>query len=598
MNKLKPFWKLTVLLDGITYLILAPMGFVGIFIAADFFADKHRFIFGFISLLCAIVLNTIVGVFFRKLFISKDLKDLYSDAELSYERKQQIKINLLKYPLREALVMVPRWFLGFPSTMLFAVLFMDVTWEQTMWTFAMGLVLSMLGFLSNYFNSEKFLSDIFQKTKLNEIEIEETHYLKLGLTYKLIGIILAFIITGSFSYTYVAYLFHTGYLEHEGYLVYYLVTSVFLAYIFISFGLIFVSGVKKGLSMSEAIIEEISQNNLSAKSVRITSDEVGRMNKYIEVMAYNLKELIQRIDTISTEVSEKADSLSISSDGSSRSIEEVSHTIDILSKGVMNQSENTENVQKSINKLGEKIDNVYENVNVVKETTLKTKEFGKESIQSIEELKNNFNTTVSINDEIKNEFTELKNHSELIGGIVSTISEIADQTNLLALNAAIEAARAGEAGKGFAVVADEIRELAYRTTESTGKIEAVITEIQQSIFNTNEKVEKSKEIIDITMDSLMNTSQSNETNILSIEESLNALKNLEKEIKEVNKDKSTMLSDVKGIAEVAEENAKGTKDIALSMETQSEIIKNVSEMAQSLNQAAELLNHEIIKFKI
>ena len=99
------------------------------------------------------------------------------------------------------------------------------------------------------------------------------------------------------------------------------------------------------------------------------------------------------------------------------------------------------------------------------------------------------------------EIQALAEKVEVIGDVVSLITNIAEQTNLLALNATIEAARAGDSGKGFAVVASEVKNLANQTAKATDKIAAQIQDVQQctgsavtAISDVTDRINKIREI--------------------------------------------------------------------------------------------------------
>lgn len=78
--------------------------------------------------------------------------------------------------------------------------------------------------------------------------------------------------------------------------------------------------------------------------------------------------------------------------------------------------------------------------------------------------------TLEAADDYRARFSEIRSVSE-------KISDISLRTNLLAVNASIEAARAGPAGRGFDVVAQEVRDLANRSKDYVGEIDALVGQL-------------------------------------------------------------------------------------------------------------------------
>ena len=108
---------------------------------------------------------------------------------------------------------------------------------------------------------------------------------------------------------------------------------------------------------------------------------------------------------------------------------------------------------------------------------------------SIEAIRRQVNTIVG-------HMLELGKKSQLIGGVLDIITELAEQTNILSINATIEAAGAGEQGKRFAVVGEEIRKLSDRVGGSTKEIRALVEEIRGAVNTTVLATESGSKAVD------------------------------------------------------------------------------------------------------
>ena len=203
----------------------------------------------------------------------------------------------------------------------------------------------------------------------------------------------------------------------------------------ILFGFWITRSITRPLNEAVSVANSLAEGDMAVRIEVTSRDETGML---LEAM----KNMVEKLSQIITEVRSAADNLSSAS-------EEVSATAQSLSQGSSEQAASVEETSASIEQMSASISQNTENAKVTDGMASKAAKEAGEGGEAVGQT-----------------VTAMKSIAEKIG----IIDDIAYQTNLLALNAAIEAARAGEHGKGFAVVAAEVRKLAERSQVAAQEI--------------------------------------------------------------------------------------------------------------------------------
>jgi methyl-accepting chemotaxis protein len=186
--------------------------------------------------------------------------------------------------------------------------------------------------------------------------------------------------------------------------------------------------------------------------------------------------------------------------------------------------------------------------------------------------------------------------STRISSLVSTIRDLADQTNLLALNAAIEAHRAGEHGLGFAVVADEVRKLA----DSSGQAAEAAREMVEGV---RAQVDAALGRMQAGATRVAGVGDLSQTALGSVDRIVSAASNsaqlttrIADRADEQRARLSSLLEQIRAVADLAEQNRDGTRDVAVAVQVQAETLADMERAAQALGEVSAKLTEYIERF--
>ncbi|MDI2589113.1 methyl-accepting chemotaxis protein [Psychrobacillus sp. NEAU-3TGS] len=344
---------------------------------------------------------------------------------------------------------------------------------------------------------------------------------------------------------------------------------------------------------------KMAEGDLSGEMVKVKNkDEIGDLVGSFNLMAENLRMVIEQVGMNSNHVAASAEELTASAEQTSQATEQIATSIQDIASGSETQVVTANESSEAMKEMAVGIQRVAETSSTVSESAIETNKEANLGNESLRQMIHQMDTIHNAVEESALSIKKLGNLSQEIGNIIAVITGIADQTNLLALNAAIEAARAGEHGQGFAVVADEVRKLAEQSRDSADQIAGIINQIQADTSEAvnvmeigTKEVATGKVIVD-------ETGMRFEKILLSIEQVTAQIQEVSAISEEMSAGVEEVNASIEEMAKIAQYSASNTQNVASASEEQLASMEEITASATSLSKMAEDLQAIVRQFKL
>ena len=366
----------------------------------------------------------------------------------------------------------------------------------------------------------------------------------------------------------------------------------------ILFGTFIATGINRTIRDMIGQIGKAAKGDLTVQVKTKRKDEFSILAKELTMMISNMKNLILKVDSISSNLTNAATDVTDSSGSFVQSADHIKTAASEIEEGVTQQAEDAIECLNQMDTLSGKIELLNQNTTKITDIINSTGKTIDQGMSYMDTMNEKARSTTEITGSVISTIESLEEKSNNISNIVNVINDISEQTNLLSLNASIEAARAGEAGRGFAVVADEIRKLAEMSLSSANKINAIIEEI---MVNTKVAVKTAKDaeiIVQEQASAVRDTTSSFEEIDKQVEYLMEHIKEVLSNVSEMEQSRVNTLGAVENISAVSEESASSSSTVTEAASEQFVMVKKLDDMAQKLSEYAKDLESAVNVFTI
>ncbi|MDE7423585.1 MAG: methyl-accepting chemotaxis protein [Lachnospiraceae bacterium] len=363
-------------------------------------------------------------------------------------------------------------------------------------------------------------------------------------------------------------------------------------------GIIVAQGISKTISSFLKQIKKVSKGDLTVKVYTKRKDEFAVLATGISDMIVHTKHLIQKVEVVSTELTDISKQVIESSEMFLKSSKGIENSVNEIEVGTTSQANHSVNCLNEMDHLSKRIQNVSDNTQKISEIATGTRESIHSGMDTMKILNEKSQSTAEITNVVIEGIENLEKKSQSIGQIIGAINDIASETNLLSLNASIEAARAGAAGRGFSVVAAEIRKLADQSMDSAKEIQDIVDEITN---NTKYVVETAKQADDIVQEqqkAVNDTTEAFEVMQQQVRVLMKELESILVGVQKMEETRSATLSAIEEISAVSEETAASAEAVSNVVEKQLGVVGELSENSEHLSNSADELSKAVNQFTI
>lgn len=299
------FWRLTWRLELFTHLIPVPSAIYFSAVAGGF--PENEFILainvGAIGGGLVVVLG-VIWRYFRLQSMERRISALDAGS-LDEVRARRLKIEILRYPRDEAIVIILRWITGVPIVHILYIILNGLRISTHITIPFVFLLTTPISAVVYLFISEREVRPLLLRESLAHIHVPSDAIPKISYYWR---ILVSFLAVGSMptvmlGYVLFAYVLGAMPLEHPLMHVAAIALMMFATILFASW--VVVRAVRDGLSVTHGVLTKLGEGDLDVVSERTSADEMGDLDFHLGRVIEKLRSMYSEIRNLNESLEER-----------------------------------------------------------------------------------------------------------------------------------------------------------------------------------------------------------------------------------------------------------------------------------------------------